>query len=110
MYAVAVGGGTIYIGGVFSLVGGHVARRARRRCVQAERSSLEPEPESGSVFSLAVTGAPAAVYVGGGFTHIGGQTRPVLAAINSITGLADPDLEPGVRRLHDRPRAPSSAR
>ena len=95
MYAVAVGGSTIYIGGVFSLVGGSSRSGLASLSSGGTLNGWNPSPNAASVFAIAVgSGAPAPIYVGGSFTAIGGQNRAALASIDSFSGNAN-RLEPG---------------
>jgi hypothetical protein len=87
VYALAASATTIYAGGDFTNIGGqtrlHVA--ALNRAVGAA-TSWNPQvtvPNS-SVYALAVDGT--AVYVGGLFSTIGGQSRSDLAAVDVTTG------------------------
>jgi hypothetical protein len=97
--AIAVSGQTVYAGGeFFNSIGG----RARNGLAALDPStgwvtSWNPNPHAasggGGVNAIAANGP--AVYVGGWFNSIGGQTRHGLAALDPITGEAtgwDPDV------------------
>lgn len=82
--------GGFYVGGTFSDVGGQA--RARLAHIQAD-GSLDPAfnpgvsgDSSAAVNALAVSDDGALVYVGGGFSFIGGQARSNLAALDAATG------------------------
>ena len=102
VYAVAITGSTIYLGGAFTHVTGNQTRNGLAAFASNgvplswnPSPNLNQQTQLGQVFSLAITGAPAVIYVGGSFTTIGGQTRPGLAAISSSSGLADPTFNAG---------------
>ena len=90
VYALAVSGGIVYAGGVFTSVGGQA-----RSCVAALdvstglATSWDPGasgPSFPTVYTLVVSGG--LVYAGGFFTSIGGQPRNACAALDETTGLA----------------------
>jgi len=90
--ALGLSGSTLYVAGLFD----HVGADARNSLAAIDvgtglATSWDPNPTlplGGQVHVLAVGGS--AVYVGGDFTEIGGQTRNFLAAIDPATGLATP--------------------
>lgn len=92
---VCVIGGTLYCGGEFSQVGGQP--RARLAAVNATTGALaawNPGCTGGGangVYAVAASGS--VIYIGGWFTHVGGQPRSNAAAVDtSGTVLAwDPD-------------------
>jgi PQQ enzyme repeat len=83
--ALAARGGTIYLGGSFSNVGG--ASRTRLAAVDATSGAViagfNPRPDA-LVSSLAVSGST--VYLGGSFLNVGGTARSHLAAVDGATG------------------------
>jgi hypothetical protein len=88
--ALAVNGGTVYVGGGFSTINGGVARN-RLAAVNAATGLVTPwDPNpNGIVSALAVSGG--IVYAGGDFFAInGGVKRGRLAAVDAITGLVTP--------------------
>jgi hypothetical protein len=78
---------TLYVGGLFSSLGG--GARANAAAVDAASGALRPgwspDPD-GSVYSLLAT--CRTVYAGGAFSTAGGQPRSRLAAFDPITGRA----------------------
>ena len=79
----------IYVGGFFTSIGG--LTRNYIAALDATTGLATPwDPNAGgafpSVWALAVSGPT--VFVGGGFTSIGGQTRDRIAALDAATGLA----------------------
>ncbi len=85
--AMAVSGGTVYLGGTFSALNGGTAR-SFLAAVDAGTGALTGwnPGANGAVFALVTAGG--SVYVGGSFSSAGGQTRSNLAAIDPATGLA----------------------
>jgi hypothetical protein len=92
--ALAVSGGTVYAGGTFEAIGGQLrnniaALDATTGAATAWNPDAGPNPDfrhRANVQTLAVSGGT--VYVGGGFTTIGGQPRNNLAALDATTGAA----------------------
>jgi hypothetical protein len=86
--SLAVAGGTLFVGGKFTTVGGLV----RRNCVGIDRTSGLPIAWASDAFSpvhvLRISGS--LLYVGGEFQFISGQYRNYLAAINTTTGALSP--------------------
>jgi trimeric autotransporter adhesin len=89
--AVSTDGGTIYIGGSFTGLGGHPRSRL------AAEAAIDPTSTStsgtlrawapradGSVYTIAQLGGR--VYFGGTFMHVAGRGRPRLAAVSAGTG------------------------
>lgn len=95
VYAVAVSGNTIYIGGSFSSVGG-TARNSIAAIDATTKTvtSWNPNVSGGgaSVYTIAISGTD--IYVGGFFTTIGGQARNNIAKLNNTTGNADATWDP----------------
>ena len=87
--ALAVSGNTLYVGGMFSSIGGQsITNLAKLDAggTGAADANWNPNP-SFRVYALAVDGG--SVYVGGSFTSIGGQSRNNIAALDvSGTGTA----------------------
>jgi hypothetical protein len=96
--SLAVGGNTVYCGGIFNRAGGQ-----SRNCVAAiDRATGLALPWSGgvsgpgwlAVYTIALN--DGTLYVGGYFQGIGGQPRNNLAALDASTGAAkswDPDAD-----------------
>lgn len=85
VYATTQVGGTTYIGGSFTRVGG--AARQNLAAIRAD-GSLDPTwapATDGVVYALAASADGGRVFVGGGFTTINGAARR-LAAVDSVTG------------------------
>ena len=94
--SLAVSGTTVYVGGLFTSIGGQ--NRNRLAALDASTgNALSWDPNSsGSTASLAVSGS--SVYAGGNFVSIGGQTRNGLAAVDATTGTVtswNPNLSGG---------------
>ncbi|GIW09479.1 MAG: hypothetical protein KatS3mg061_0536 [Dehalococcoidia bacterium] len=71
--ALAVSGSTVYVGGLFTSVGGQARNYlAALDAATGNVTSWNPNA-NGSVYALAVSGST--VYVGGDFTSVGGQAR-----------------------------------
>jgi urease beta subunit len=88
VYAIAVSGGTIYVGGYFTRMGTQVLIRNRIAALDAATgaaTSFDPNANDG-VHALAVSGGT--VYAAGGFISIGGQARNHIAALNAASGAA----------------------
>ena len=85
VYALAVSGSTVYAGGYFTAIGGHVRNNLAALDASGNATSWDPNA-SGTVCALAVSGST--VYAGGYFTTIGGQTRKNIAALDASSGLA----------------------
>src|SRR5207248_7663490 len=77
---------TIYVGGVFTMIGGQTRNNlAALSTVDGMATTWNPNPNS-EIATLAVSGP--VVYVGGFFTAIGGQGRNKIAALNASDGTA----------------------
>ena len=92
VFGVAVSGGTVFACGVFGHIGGQPrAGLAALDVTTGLATAWDPKPDNSSGFGsncsdLAVSGS--LVYAQGDFTHIGGQDRNYLAALDATTGLA----------------------
>ena len=89
VFALAVGDTTIYVGGNFPSIGGQTRPAiAEIGLATALATAWNPAPSGNglAVRSFALSGS--AVYVGGTFTSIGGQSRMQLAALDPVSGLA----------------------
>ena len=91
VYAIAVRGNDIYLGGSFKTMGG---QRRNRIAKVSKAGVLDPNfnpnitgGNPGGVATIVVTSTD--VFVGGNFSAIGGQPRVNLAKVNPITGLVD---------------------
>jgi hypothetical protein len=90
VYALAVSGSTIYVGGGFASVDG-VSRNNITGINASDGTPTSFDPNAsgssdGSVTALAVDGST--VYAGGSFNSIGGQPRGLLAGLNASDGSA----------------------
>jgi outer membrane protein assembly factor BamB len=98
--SLALGDGVLYVGGMFSSIGGQPrSRLAALNAATGDVTAWDPNPNE-RVDALAVDGGT--VYAGGQFGGIGGQARPFVAAIDAGTGLATPwnaGADAGVRAL-----------
>ena len=86
VYAITQVGGTTYIGGSFTSVGG-VARQ-NVAAIRAD-GTLDPNwnpTANGIVYALAASSDGSKVFIGGAFTTVGGQARGRLAAVTPDTG------------------------
>jgi uncharacterized repeat protein (TIGR01451 family) len=86
VYALAVSGGTVYVGGRFTAVGGQERQRIAALDATTGQATAWNPAADGDVYTLAVSGNT--LYVGGGFQQIGGQPRPYAAALDRTTGRA----------------------
>jgi beta-propeller uncharacterized protein DUF5122 len=105
----ALSGTTVYAGGTFTSIGGQTrnAIAALDATVNTNNATAwDPNASSGAppaiaiVNTLALSGA--AIYVGGTFTSIGGQTRNNIAALDATSGQAtawNPNAGGAVRAL-----------
>ena len=83
--AVARSQDTIYLGGTFTEMGGHVRRGlAAVDANSGELSPWNPETDNSAVYALLISGST--LYVGGAFGVIGGQPQRALAALDLRTG------------------------
>ncbi|MGH3115860.1 MAG: PQQ-binding-like beta-propeller repeat protein [Gaiellales bacterium] len=95
VYAAIQIGNRIYIGGDFSAAvapDGSAVSRNDLMAIYADTGTLvadfRPQPSSSSIRTLAASPDGTMLYVGGGFSSIGGAARRNLAAINPSTGSA----------------------
>jgi hypothetical protein len=93
VYALAISGSTLYIGGAFTTIGTPAVTRNRIAELDIAGAGLptdwSPNITNGDVQVIAVSGST--VYAGGGFTNAGtagGQARSYIAALDATTGLA----------------------
>ncbi|MGA2507122.1 MAG: hypothetical protein ABSF80_06580 [Chitinispirillaceae bacterium] len=86
VWALAVSGTTVYVGGTFTSIGGATRNNiAALDATTGTATAWNPNANSG-VGALAVSGTT--VYAGGNFSSIGGATRNNIAALDSATGTA----------------------
>ncbi|HEY2747166.1 MAG TPA: hypothetical protein VGL86_21230 [Polyangia bacterium] len=88
VYAVAVAGSNVWLGGQFSAVGGTGVSHQHLFLAATDATTGAAQPWSldtdSPVRSFLVT--PAAVYLGGGFSKVAGVARPQQAAADNSTG------------------------
>lgn len=101
VYALAVSGSTVYVGGDFARVGGAPRHNiAAVDAVTGVTSGWNPSAGPGAVYALVVAGST--VYVGGDFNFIGQQERNYIGAIDASSGAAtawNPDASDIVQAL-----------
>lgn len=83
IYALALRGSTLYVGGIYSAMGG--LTRNNLAALDAASGAVKAwNPGANStVFALATAGST--VYVGGWFSIVGGQSRSRLAAVDALS-------------------------
>ena len=87
VFALAVSGSTVYVGGEFTSVGGQPrAGLAALDSTTGSATSWNPASAFTQIYALALSGST--VYVAGLFSAIGGQPRQGLAAIDAASGAA----------------------
>lgn len=87
--AIAVVGGTVYVGGSFTRIAGGLTRNRIAALDAATGAALDWNPNAGGpVFAILPVGDT--VYVGGTFTTLGGQNRGRIAAVDAATGQVRP--------------------
>ena len=95
----AVSGSTVYLAGSFDHVGSQARSAFAAVDTTGALTSWNPEASGcGASAGLAVAATGAVVYVGGCFSHIGGQTRNGVAALDPSTATAtswNPGAAPG---------------
>jgi Leucine-rich repeat (LRR) protein len=85
--AIVVSGGVVYVGGLFTNIGGQP--RSNIAAIDAAGTALPWNPNADNeVTTLLVNGAGTTVYAGGTFTNIGGQPRNRIAEVTIPGGAA----------------------
>lgn len=95
VHALAVQGGTLFIGGNFGAVSGSPRQHlAAVDAASGDLSSFSPDMGSSNsaVYELKARGST--LYVGGGFQKVNGKARENLAAFNISTGNLSPSWRP----------------
>lgn len=92
VYALAVAGGTVYLGGDFSSVGG--SARGRLAAVDAGSGAVLTWNHQANDRVRALDAAASRVYAGGEFTTVDGAARSRLAAFPLAGGALDPAWRP----------------
>ncbi|HMO65024.1 MAG TPA: hypothetical protein PKE47_07355 [Verrucomicrobiota bacterium] len=87
--AIAVVGGTVYVGGSFTRIAGGLTRNRLAALDAAAGAALDWKPNAGGGVT-AILPAGDTVYVGGAFTTLGGQNRGRIAAVEAATGQVRP--------------------
>ena len=90
------GAGGWFIGGTFTRVGGVSVRNLAHLLAGGSVAPWAPRPD-GAVTALVLVGN--VVYVGGDFSHVDGQSRARLAAMDAVTGAVtawDPGADGGI--------------
>ncbi len=93
-------GGTLYVGGDFTAVGGTARRRLA--AVSTAGGAVGPwRPAAAGGMVMALAAGAGRVYAGGRFTSIGGIARPYLAALSTDGAVLgwDPRADASVRAL-----------
>ena len=98
-----VGGSTVYAAGSFTGIGGFARNfvAALDGTTGAVSPTWNPNPSMSSFINALLVDGPT-VYIGGGFTTMGGQNRNNLAAVDAVTGAAtswDPGVGGGVSAI-----------
>ena len=91
VYAIAVRGNDIYLGGDFTSMGGQPRNLIAKVSTDGTLDpNFNPNPTGGDFAAIrAIVVTSTDVYVGGDFSSIGGQPRLDLAKLNPITGQVD---------------------
>ena len=84
--ALAVAGGTVYIGGLFEQMGGEV--RANLAAVSAATGAADPWNPGPDYRVNAILRDGTDVFIGGDFSNVGGSARRSLAKLSAATGTA----------------------
>jgi hypothetical protein len=92
VYALAVAGGTVYLGGDFSSVAG--TARGRLAAVDASSGAVLAWNHQANDRVWALDASASRVYAGGEFTTVDGATRGHLAAFPLAAGALDPAWRP----------------
>lgn len=94
--ALAVDGGSVFVGGFFDLIGGQLRTNLAKvdaSGIGAADTLWNPAPDSG-VSTLALD-AKHGLYVGGNFANIGNVARSRIAKVSTIgAGIVDPSWDP----------------
>lgn len=97
---IAILGSTIYVGGVFTNIGGQPrSYLAALNANTATPTAWNPNPDN-EVYTICISGST--IYVGGRFTHVGGQLRRSIAALDINTGRAtnwNPNADQSVAKI-----------
>jgi trimeric autotransporter adhesin len=99
VYALAVSGGKVYVGGSFAAAGGQPRKNLAAIDTAGAVTAWSPVPD-GPVNGLLVTPGGGTIYAEGDFSMIGGKPRARLAALDAagnvtpfdpgLTGFVDP--------------------
>src|SRR5207249_661098 len=92
VHALALSVGTLYVGGQFNTIAGQSRSKIAALDVATGQATAWDPKATGYLYRFTVVYALSvqgdAVYVGGEFTHVGGQARSCLAAVDGRTGQA----------------------
>jgi len=103
VWALALSGGTVYVGGQFTSIGGQPRNRlAALDAATGVATAWNPNTNYQDDVVSALTVSGGTVYAGGSFAIIGGQVRNNIAALDSATGAAtawNPNANSHVRAL-----------
>lgn len=83
--AIEVSGNSVYVGGVFSTIGGQALRHLAKLSATNGTASTAFAPNPDDIV-LALTLSGTAIYAGGDFKNIAGQSRPKLARLDATQG------------------------
>ncbi|MGH7451425.1 MAG: hypothetical protein ACRENG_08790, partial [bacterium] len=86
VYALAAKGSTLYVGGIFSTIGGLPRKNIAAFPIYSSTPLSWDPRTNGGVRAIYLHGST--VYVGGDFTYIAGQSRYRIAALDETTGQA----------------------
>ena len=102
VFALAIGGGTLYAGGIFTRVGGQTRRGlgAVDAATGALVTAFDPNVSGSFLEVRALALGGGTLYAGGDFTRVGGQTRNNLAAVDAATGALVTAFDPNVSGLN----------
>lgn len=99
IYAIAVLGDTVYLGGYFNRLGAQTRNMAA--AVDRTYGMLKPWNPNSDATIRAINVTDDCVYLGGDFNNVNGQPRTYIAAVNPVTGVLtswDPVVVGGVVR------------